>query len=96
VSWSQVLAVVSQEHPDDLALTSFKFSESGGASIIGQAFAMESIANLMRQIEDSAILEKGRFDFLKERELKEVNYYDFGLTAQLKKKKEEQDDKKSN
>ena len=67
VSWAQVFAVVANELPLDLALTSFKFSENGSAKIKGDALNMESISEMLRRIEESAILDKGKFDFLKEK-----------------------------
>ncbi len=85
VSWAQVLAMVAKEMPENLALTSFRFGETGGAEIKGDAFDMDAIANVMRRIEDSMILEKGRFDFLTEKKVKdEMKLYQFGILAKLK------------
>ena len=90
VSWSQVLAVVSDEMPEDLALTTFKFSESNSATFKGDAMEVETVAELMRRIEDSTILEGGAFDFLREKTLGENKVYQFGIMAQLKKADEEE------
>lgn len=85
VSWSQVFAMIAKEMPEDLALKSFRFSETGNAEIKGEAFDMDSIAGVMRRIEESAILEKGKFDFLTEKKLKDdYKIYNFGILATLK------------
>ncbi len=84
VSWAEVFAIVANELPEDLALTSFKFSEQGSADIKGEAFNMESIAELIRRIDESAILNKGTFDFLKEKKVKEEKLFNFGILARLK------------
>lgn len=84
VSWSQVLAVFSKELPEELALSEFKFTENGSASIQGEAFQMESIAELIRRVDGSAILQAGKFDFLKEKKIDEYRLYNFGILAKLK------------
>jgi len=86
VSWSHVLAVVAEELPQELSLSSFKFSESGEARIQGDAFRMESVAELMRKVDNSSILEKGKFDFLKEKNLSDQDQkiYHFGILAKLR------------
>ncbi len=93
ISWSEVLAVVANELPQNLGLTNFYFSEGGSARIRGQSLTMEPIAALIRRIEDSAILEKGQFDYLTEREFRgddsSVKYLEFGIMAKLKTPKEE-------
>lgn len=96
VSWAQVFAVVANELPLDLALTSFKFSENGSAKIKGEALNMESISEMLRRIEESAILDKGKFDFLKEKQIKENKLFNFGILAMLKKKEQPVDDKTKN
>ncbi len=88
VSWSEVFSIVANELPQDLALTSFQFSEGGKAVIKGEAFAMESISELIRKIEESAILEKGKFNFLKEKHVKELKLYNFGILANLRAEEE--------
>lgn len=84
VSWSQVLAVFANELPENLALTSFRFTESGRAQIQGDALSMDSIAGLIRRIETSAILENGNFDFLTEKKIEEQKLFSFGILAKLK------------
>jgi len=84
VSWSQVFSVFAKELPEEVALKSFKFSESGKAHIKGMAFQMDSIAAIIRRIEDSAILEDGKFDFLRENNIKDKKVYDFSIFAKLK------------
>jgi hypothetical protein len=91
VSWSEVLAIVASEMPVDLALTDFKFSESGVATIKGQAFEMESVSELIRRTEASQFLERGKFDFLRERNVDDMNFYEFGIFANLKKQEEPSD-----
>ncbi|MBL8013895.1 MAG: PilN domain-containing protein [Candidatus Omnitrophica bacterium] len=89
VSWSEVLAVVSEEMPKDLALTSFKFNESGEVSFFGDALDVEVIAELIRKIDTSAILQNGKFDFLSEKVIEKTKIYNFGILAQLQKKASE-------
>ncbi len=84
VSWAQVFAVVANELPEELALKSFKFDEEGRATIKGQAFKMESIAEMIRRIDESEILDKGKFDFLKEQDVKDKKILNFGILAKLK------------
>ena len=96
ISWAQVFSVVAKELPQELGLTSFKFTESGKAEIRGDSFDMEAIAKLMRRIDDSAILEKGKFDFLTEREVEKIKYYDFGILAKLQDLRERIDDNSDN
>ena len=84
VSWTQVLAVVAKELPDDMALTSFKFSEAGTAQIEGTTLQMEGISELMRRVETSSILQNGRFDYLTEKEFEEQKYFQFGIMARLR------------
>ena len=84
VSWAQVFAIVANELPEELALKSFKFNEEGRATIKGQAFKMESIAEMIRRIDDSEILDKGKFDFLKEKTVKDQKVLNFGILAKLK------------
>lgn len=98
ISWSQVLAIVSQEMPEDLALTSFKFTGGRQSIIKGDAYHMETISNLIRKIDTSSILEKGNFDNLREKSMRRSSkeepekFYQFGITARLRVKGEISDD----
>jgi Tfp pilus assembly protein PilN len=96
VSWSQVFAIFSHELPEELALNSFRFIESGKAVIKGDAFNMDAIAALIRRIEDSKILEQGKFDFLTEKKHEDLKYFSFGILAQLKSIEQESHEKKTN
>jgi Tfp pilus assembly protein PilN len=84
VSWSYVLSIFAEEMPDELALNSFKFSESGRVNIEGDALRMELVSELMRRIEESETLEQGRFNTLKEREEKKLKFFSFSILAKLK------------
>ncbi|MFP4472646.1 MAG: PilN domain-containing protein [Candidatus Omnitrophota bacterium] len=88
VSWAQVLSEYAREMPEDLALTHFRFADDGKATIKGQSFDMDSVAEMIRRIEDSDILENGMFDFLKERTIRDQQLYEFGIVARLKRQKE--------
>ncbi len=83
VSWSEVLSVFSKEMPKDMALTSFKFNETGNVSFIGESLEVETVAELIRRMDDSAILEQGKFDFLTEKKVEEQKIFGFGILAQL-------------
>ncbi len=96
MSWAEVFAIVANELPEDLALSSFKFSEHGKADIKGEAFNMESIAELIRRIDESAILNKGKFDFLREKKVKEEKLFNFGILAKLKEEQKADDDENKN
>jgi len=87
VSWSQVFSVFAGELPGKLALTSFSFQESGNAKIRGEALSMEAIAELIRAIDESEILEKGKFDSLNETAVKNQKIFKFGILAKLKRQK---------
>lgn len=83
VAWSQVLSVFAEEMPKDMALTSFKFNETGKVSFFGDSLEVETVSELIRRIDTSAILEKGMFDFFTEKVVDEQKIYSFGILAQL-------------
>ena len=83
-SWSKVLFEVAQELPQEMALTSFKFSESGRAQFKGEAFAMEKISEVMRSMEGSNILEESKFEYLREQDAQDQKLFAFGIMAKLK------------
>lgn len=87
-SWTHVLAAIATELPVELSLTGFKFSESGDVRINGETFDITNIAELIRKVDQSSILEGGKFEFLKEKKLHEVKLFNFGIQANLKGKKE--------
>lgn len=95
-SWTHVLAAIATELPAELALTGFKFNEAGDVQIKGDTFDITNIAELIRKVDQSSILEGGKFDFLKEKKEKEVKLFNFGINANLKGKKEENDGPKKN
>ncbi len=84
VSWSEVLSLVAEEMPKKMRLTSFKFSESGQVSFMGQSLEIETIAELIRRVDRSVILENGKFDFLTENTVDEQKVFNFGILANLK------------
>jgi hypothetical protein len=67
VSWTQVLSVMSEEMPDKLRLTTFKFNHSGNVSFFGESLAIETVAELLRRVNNSSILQNGKFDFMSEK-----------------------------
>lgn len=83
-SWTKILAAIANELPSDLSLTGFKFSEAGDVNIKGDTFDITTIANLIRRINQSSILESGKFDFLNEKKQQEVKLFNFGIQANLK------------
>lgn len=88
-SWTHVLAAIATELPVELSLTGFKFSESGDVNINGETFDITNIAELIRKVDQSSILEGGKFEFLREKKQKEVKLFNFGIQANLKGKKVE-------
>ncbi|MCB9771848.1 MAG: PilN domain-containing protein [Candidatus Omnitrophica bacterium] len=95
-SWTHVLASIATELPAELSLTGFKFAESGDVQIKGETFDITNIAEMIRKIDQSSILEGGKFEFLKEKKLEEAKIFDFGIQANLKGKKEENNGPKKN
>lgn len=92
VSWAQVLSIVSEEMPESLALTSFKFGEKGDVSFKGEALEVESVAELIRNVDASSTVSGGKFDFLREKYIEEQKIFNFGILAQLKKKSDKIDE----
>lgn len=90
-SWTHVLAAIATELPTELSLTGFRFSENGDVQIKGDTFDITNIAELIRKVDQSSILEGGKFDFLKEKKQQEVKLFNFGIQATLKGKKEDND-----
>ncbi|HBR14530.1 MAG TPA: hypothetical protein DD723_03170 [Candidatus Omnitrophica bacterium] len=84
ISWEQVLSVVAKEIPEDLSLTSFSFEKSGSVTFVGDAIEVESIAEMIRRVDSSTILNNGRFDFLREKDRDNKKIFQFGIMAQLK------------
>ncbi len=93
-SWTHVLASIATELPAELSLTGFKFNESGDVNINGETMDITNISELIRKVDQSSILEGGKFDFLRERKQQEVKLFNFGIQANLKGKKEINDGKK--
>jgi hypothetical protein len=89
-SWSEVLSVVASELPEELSLVSFRVDESGQATFTGEAFRMESIAQLLRKVETSAILENGKFDYLSEQKIVNKKIFRYGILANIKTGEHEQ------
>jgi hypothetical protein len=75
VSWTRVLSVMAEKMPDRMRLTSFQFDDSGSVSFIGEALSIETIAELIRRVDSSIILENGKFDFLSEKAI-DANKYE--------------------
>ena len=90
ISWSEVFSEFAKELPEGLSLTSFNFNDKGLAQIRGSALNMNAIAEVMRRIEDSTILENGKFSYLKETKQQDSALFEFAIDAKLKshKKKE--------
>ncbi len=88
-SWTHVLAAIANELPAELSLTGFKFSESGDVKINGETFDITNIAELIRKVDQSSILEGGKFEFLKEKKQQEAKLFNFGIQANLKGKRED-------
>ncbi len=84
MSWSETLSVVASELPEELSLTSFKVSDSGGVTFAGEAFRMESVAQMLRKVETSAILKQGKFSYLTQEEVNKKKIFKFGILANMK------------
>ncbi len=94
ISWSKVFTEVAAQLPQDMSLDLFSISENGEVKFRGEAFKIESVANLMRKIEKSSVLENPKFDFLRERKKENKKIFNFGILAELK--KEDFDEKSFN
>lgn len=93
-SWTHVLAAIATELPTELSLTGFKFSENGDVNINGETYDITNIAELIRKVDQSSILEGGKFEFLKEKKEQDAKLFNFGIQANLKGRKDEKDGKK--
>lgn len=95
-SWTYVLAAIANELPEQLTLTGFNVAENGHVQIKGETFDITNIAEMIRKIDESSILESGKFEFLKEKKEKEAKLFNFGIQANLKGMKKEEADNGKN
>lgn len=84
VSWSQVFGEIATELPEELAFTSFKVAERGEVDIRGEALKVESVAEMMRRVENSSVLGDAKFDSLSEKKKEDVRFFSFGILAHLR------------
>jgi len=91
VSWARIFSEVAADLPQGLDLTSFSVSSEGAVSLDGEALKVDSVAALMRMVEESEVLEKAQFDHLREQKQDEQIYFVFGITAVLSRDKEERE-----
>ena len=84
LSWSEVLSVVAAELPQELSLKTFKVNESSLANFTGDALRIESVSEMLRKVETSAILESGKFSFLNEQTVEKQKIFSFGIMANIK------------
>ncbi len=83
ISWSRVFGEIATFLPDGVALTSFKISEDGEVEIKGEAFKIDSVAEIMRRIEASYLLSHAKFNSLRERKKDKQRIFTFDITARL-------------
>ena len=86
-SWSRIFAEVASNLPDTLSLTSFSVSEAGEVRIEGEAFKIETLAELIRKMDNSPILTNVKFDFLREQKVEDKRIFSFGILSYLPKEK---------
>ncbi len=94
IPWSRVFGEVAENLPEGIALNSFNVSESGKVEFKGEALKIDVIAKLMRRLEHLTVIEKPRFDFLREAKIEEKKIFNFGILANLKREKEKINEKK--
>ncbi len=88
ISWSEIFARTGAALPDNVSLSLFEASEGGAVKLEGATFSIDTIAELIRKINDVSFLETAQFNFLREREVDEKNekkkIVEFGIITQLK------------
>ncbi len=84
VSWAEVLSIVAEDMPEQLALTQFEFFEGGKVSFEGDSLQLETISEMIREVDSSQKLTGGKFDFLKESKEEEIKIFEFGVFAELR------------
>lgn len=89
-SWSEVFAKVSALIPTDVSLASLTISESMQIEIKGATFSIDSVANLIRKIEESSFLENPQFDSLSEMQVEDKRIVNFALNTGIKIKPNEE------
>lgn len=94
IPWSRVFGEVAENLPEGVALSSFSVSESGKVEFKGEALKIDVVAQLMRRLEHLTVIEKPRFDFLREAKVKDKKIFNFGILANLKREKEKINEKK--
>ncbi len=86
VSWSRVFGEVATELPAEVAFSSFQVSGTSSVTLRGEALDVASVAELVRRIDNSRVLYKASFDFLKEAKRKDESiYFTFGILASIRK-----------
>ncbi|OQX79901.1 MAG: hypothetical protein B6D56_06170 [Candidatus Omnitrophica bacterium 4484_70.1] len=94
IPWSRVFGEVAENLPEGIALSSFNVSESGKVEFKGEALKIDVIAKLMRRLEHLTVIEKPRFNFLREAKIEEKKIFNFGILANLKREKGKINEKK--
>jgi Tfp pilus assembly protein PilN len=98
-SWSEILANIGLALPDDISLSSFAVPENGEVKLEGATVQIESVAELIRKIGGVSFLTDVKFDFLRERKIKEKDIaldkiIEFGIGTILKADTDEKKDVK--
>jgi len=68
ISWSKIFATISAVLPQEVSLSWFDVSESGQIKLEGSTFSIDSIADVIRKLNDVDFLEDAQFSFMKEKE----------------------------
>ncbi|MCM8773604.1 MAG: PilN domain-containing protein [Candidatus Omnitrophica bacterium] len=84
ISWSRVFGDIVENLPQQVSLNSFKVAKSGRVEIRGETLQIESVAQLMRNLENSKVLAELKFDFMRSKEKEGRRTFSFGIVARLK------------
>ncbi|MCM8823527.1 MAG: PilN domain-containing protein [Candidatus Omnitrophica bacterium] len=84
ISWSRVFGDIVENLPQEVSLNSFKVAKSGRVEIKGETLQIESVAQLMRNLENSKVLTDLKFDFMRSKEKEGKRTFSFGIIARLK------------
>lgn len=87
VNWSIALAVFIQEMPPKMALSSFKFDETGQVSFSGETLDVNSINEFVNRLEKSAVFEDGLIDSYTERNTARQKVFVFRIMGRLREKR---------
>jgi len=93
ISWSVLLAKVTQQMPEDVWLKAFKSTDSGIFGLEGGAFSVDRVADFIRRLGQEPTFKNVGLDTLDQKQFSEkATGVDFKLESNLSTPKEKKDD----